>query len=140
MTASANISRIGLEPNVSGLAMDSTGVKHSTASDWRCELGPVASLDYKRGYGLYKVSLSAAPTVGQATVRFKAGTVTLATQVLDLTGGAQNYRGKLPISLAGLEGTQGILVQLEVDTSADAGITAALDAAVDVEVPLVGGC
>lgn len=140
MTATAAISRINLEPAITGLTMDATGIKHSTAAEWRCELGPVAELMYKRGYGIYKVALSGTPTVGQATVRFKADTVTLATAVLDLSSGAKNYRGKLPISLAGLEGTQGILVQLEVDTVADAGITAQLDGAVDVELPLVSGC
>ncbi|MDL0433962.1 hypothetical protein QPM17_22740 [Marinobacter sp. TBZ242] len=139
MPASANKSRLPLEPGVNGLALDSTGNKHTTDTAYQVELGAVSELLYKRGEVLYKLALSAASAAGAATLTFKAGAVTLKTIALDLTT-ATVFTGREVVSLAGLEGTQGIAVTLSVDTAADAGITAALYTAVDIEIPLVSGC
>lgn len=139
MTATANKSRLPLEPSVTGLALDTTGAKHTTATAYQVELGSVAELLYKRGEVLYKLALSAASAAGAATLTFKAGAATLRTISLDLTS-SQVLTGREVVSLAGLEGTQGISATLTVDTAADAGVTATLDTHLDVEIPLVSGC
>lgn len=140
MSASAGVSRIDLEPLVTGLAMDTTGLKHSTANPYRCRLGSVSELLYKRGSGVFKLKLSSAPTTGTVTVRFQLGTKILASKVLDLSGGSIEYMDTLDISLAGAEGTQEVLAQVEVDAAADGGITADFHAGVNIEIPLVAGC
>jgi hypothetical protein len=134
--------QFNFEPNVTAITLDGAPatVAHTTAQPWGPTLGDLAFIPYRRALARYKISTSALATVGSITFDVVAGGVVRGSKEIDLTAGA-NQSGQIPVDLATVAGETPVYVRVTINESADSGVTMQLDAALDIEVPLiVSGC
>lgn len=138
MTVLAGITNLGFEPKM-GAAMDAVATT-ATPINMQPKLGPLANLSYKPTSWRYLVRLSSAPTVGTASVRLMAGATVIKSQDLAIVG-ATAISDNVPVNMSAVAGETPLSVEVDVTGAADAGITATVDAWLDIEQPLtITGC
>lgn len=131
----ANKAQFSLEPAAS-VDLNGTGDRYTTPDAWAVTLGPLAQLTYKRADVKVKAVLSATGS-GAGTIELRAGAETLKSFSIDNSQAVQHFAAKLPVST--LTGDAEIVAVVNMTTLAAATMT--LDAAVEVETPLViGSC
>lgn len=112
----------------------------ATPANLQPNLGPLAALTYKPTRMRYLIRLSAAPTVGAATLNLKAGETVIRAEAVSLVG-VTTISNSVAVDLSSVAGETPLSVELDVTAAADAGITATLDAVLDVEQPVtLTGC
>lgn len=132
--------QFSFEPMVSGLAIDSTGVKHTTSNEWAPRLRDLAAAKHRRGQMRFKLALNQGPTSGEITLRLKAGSVTKHTEVVTLTS-ATEYQGLVDVDLSGVASDTQLKLEVDVTGAAGASTTAEVVAALDVStIAITSSC
>lgn len=118
-------------------AVDSTGDAYTTPSKLRATLGYLALSRIIAGKCKGTLRLDASSSAGSADVELRdgAGNV-LGSETVDLSSGTETPFN-FDVDLSALDYGTKLLMALNVTAAADAGRTAQLDAAIEVEVPIV---
>lgn len=130
--------RFPFEPKMP-VQMDEAG-ETKTPEVLRPTLGTLAALSYKPTRFAFNVRLSGAPTTGTATVRLYAGAGVVASASVGIVG-VTEVGGVIDVDLSEVAGETKLAAALEVNAAADVGITATVDAVLDVDLPITqSGC
>lgn len=135
----AQRSALHFEPGESAaFAVDITGNQYTTPNGAEVTLKDLARLKYVEGVLRFRLSLSAADSVGVAVVEVKALGNVLGSKTITFDGESV-YRGDIVVNLQGLGGGAPLTIEVNGTTAAAASVTASLAAVLDVEHPLVIG-
>lgn len=138
MSVFAGKIRLPFEPKMA-VAMDAVQ-QTQTPEAIRPTLGTLAALRYTPARIAYNLKLSSAPTTGAATVRIFAGATEIASSSVAIVG-ATEIGGSFDVDVSEVKGQTKLSAAVDVTSAADAGITATLDAFLDVDLPVVNsGC
>jgi len=130
--------RLPFEPKMA-IAMDAVA-QTQTPDPIRPTLGTLAALRYTPAKFAYNLKLSTAPTTGAATVRLYAGATEVASASVAIVGTTE-IGASFDVDLSDVKGQAKLSAAVDVTGAADAGITATLDAFLDVDLPVVNsGC
>lgn len=137
----ANTTQFNFDPlTASGVDMVTAGTAYTTDAAHRETLGDLARLSDLRGTFRYSLALNQATAAGVVAVKLMAGTVELASEELSASTGTR-FTGAVEVDVSQVAAGTAIRVEVDVDTSCDAGTTASIGAALNIEHPVViTGC
>lgn len=129
---------MGFEPNMA-VALDAAATTDTT-DNFAPTLGVLAFIPYKPARCRFVARLDAAPTQGDVTIKVVAGG-SVVGQVSQSLNGVTVIDGVFDVNLAGVDGSAALKLAVEVTAVADAGRTAQVSGALDIEQPIQsGGC
>lgn len=121
-----------------GLSVDLSATGQTeTPVPMRAALGPLSALSYKPAIFKYNLVTAGSPVAAIVSVKLMAGTTELFSNSKALNGVA-NFGESVSVDLTGVSGSSDCFLQVDV-TTLEAGKTLAIDACLDVELPVTLG-
>lgn len=120
------------------MAINATAVAETkTPAGLAVKLKTLASLSYVQPVFKYLLRLNQATAGGTANINLYAG-ATVVGQIanVDLST-ATEFSGSLDVDLSSVAGSTPITAAVDITGAADAGTTATLDAALDIDLPII---
>lgn len=133
----SNKTQFNFDPlSVSGIDLVTAGEAYATDANHRETLGDLARLSDLRAKFRYSLELNQATANGVINVRLMAGTVELHEFAVDVSAGTR-FTGAVDVDVSQVAASTALRVVVNVGTSADAGTTGTIAAALDVVHPVV---